>query len=153
MLAYLALWRGSTTDVWQLLDALWPERGERMKGTLQTLVWLLRRNLGKGVIASSAAGYTFDPAGQVWVDVEAFRQHLRAGRLEEAIRLYRGELLPGVTWAEFERPHLERQYLRALEELAGQHLSGGRVAEGVALFEWIVALDPLAETVYEKLIA
>lgn len=153
LLAYLALRRGSTTDVWQLLDALWPERGERMKATLQTLVWLLRRNLGKGVIANNATGYTFDPAGQVWVDVEAFRQHLRAGQLEEAIRLYRGELLPGVSWAECERPHLERQYLRALEELAGQHLSRGRVAEGVALLERIITLDPLAEAVYEKLVA
>ncbi|MEX2535208.1 MAG: BTAD domain-containing putative transcriptional regulator [Trueperaceae bacterium] len=152
LLGYLALRRGATVDPEQLIEALWPGRGSEMRPTMQTLIWLLRRSLHEYVIGTHPSGYTFDPNGLVWTDTEEFGHSLERARLEEAVALYRGELLPGVEWAQLERRHLENRYLQALEELADARYQQGQLEEGTRLLEKIVAIDPYAEETYRKLI-
>jgi ATP/maltotriose-dependent transcriptional regulator MalT/DNA-binding SARP family transcriptional activator len=153
LLAYLALRRGATVDAEQLIDALWPGRDNEMRPTMQTLIWSLRRNLHERVIVTHASGYTFDPDELVSVDVEEFGRHLREERFDQSIELYRGELLPGVEWAEMERRHLENRYLQALEDLADRRYQQGREGEAIELLERLVAVDPLAEEAVGKLVA
>jgi ATP/maltotriose-dependent transcriptional regulator MalT/DNA-binding SARP family transcriptional activator len=153
LLAYLALHRGATVGSEQLIEALWPGRDFEMRPTMQTLIWSLRRNLQERLIVTRSSGYTFDSDEQVWVDVEEFGRLLRAERFEESIALYRGELLPGVEWAELERRELENRYLRALEELADTRFKQGRREEAIELLERLVATDPLAEEAIGKLVA
>lgn len=153
LLAYLALRRGATVEPEQLIDALWPQRGNEMRPTMQTLVWLLRRNVHERLVVTRATGYAFDPDKLVWLDIEEFAQNLREKRFAESVEIYRGELLPGVDWADLERRHLENRFLHALEVLAEEHCEKGRSEEGIALYERIIAIDPLAEDAYRRLIA
>ncbi|MEX2542001.1 MAG: BTAD domain-containing putative transcriptional regulator [Trueperaceae bacterium] len=153
LLAYLAMRRGSTVDPAQLIDALWPDRGNEMRPTMQTLIWLLRRKLHERLVVTHTSGYAFDPDALVWVDVEEFSRSLRGERFEECISLYRGELLPGIEWADLERRHLENRFLHALERLADDRCEAGRSDEGIELYERIVAIDPLAENASRKLVA
>jgi ATP/maltotriose-dependent transcriptional regulator MalT/DNA-binding SARP family transcriptional activator len=153
LLAYLALRRGATLNPEQIAEALWPGSSEDMRPTLQTLVWQLRRALGSGIVLTYGGGYCFDPPYPVWTDVEAFGEKLRQGRLAEAVALYRGELLPGVDWAQLERQHLENRYLQALEDLAEQEAQRGNLEAAIALLERVIERDPLAEEAYQRLIA
>lgn len=153
LLAYLALHRGATLNPEHIAEALWPGSSQDMRPTLQTLVWQLRRALGSGIVLTYGGGYCFDPPYPVWTDAEAFGEKLRQGHLAEAVALYRGELLPGVEWAELERQHLENRYLQALEDLAEQEAGRGELEAAIALLERVIERDPLAEEAYRRLIA
>lgn len=153
LLAFLALRRGATVESSRICDALWPESSRDMRRNLQTLVWLLRRAIGEKVVVTRSRGYSFDPEGSVQVDVESFSAYLRAGELEAALDLYRGELLPDATWSALERRHMEQRYLRALEDLAASRLEQGSTREAIGLLESIITIDPLAEGSYRKIIA
>jgi TolB-like protein/DNA-binding SARP family transcriptional activator len=68
----------------------------------------------------------------VWCDAADFEEALDAGRLTDAVELYRGEMLDGFhivgapefeSWLEAERERLARRYMSALEKLADERES------------------------------
>src|SRR4051812_36737859 len=123
VLAWLALNPGSHARS-AVAARFWPEvLDESARASLRSALWSLRRQLGED--ANGALLATRDRVGLaegVWVDAcEAER--LRAeGRLDEALALADGELLPGFEdeWAFEARDEHRARTAALLEQLAAQ---------------------------------
>ena len=140
MLTYLALAPGHAASREFLLDLLWadldPTRGRH---ALRQTVWLLRRQLGDGAITG---GEELALARVIGSDRDDFLAAIEAGDPERAVRLYRGEFLPGLTmpgaqefehWADVERSRLRATFLRAAEMTARRAQAAGRFREVQAI--------------------
>ncbi len=78
-----------------LLALFWPEVDDaKARAALRRALHFLRRFLGDTTIVNRGDALGIDSTG-VWCDVVAFREAVVAGRLEEALELYRGDLLEG----------------------------------------------------------
>ncbi|MFT5434078.1 MAG: DNA-binding SARP family transcriptional activator, partial [Myxococcota bacterium] len=128
MLAYLIVARsGSLHRRDTILAMFWPEHGaERGRNALSKVIHHLRRALGPEAILTEG-----DQIGisreHVWCDVTAFEEALASGRTEDALALYRGDLLEGFHisgaaefdhWSEVERSRLRRSAVASAWELA-----------------------------------
>lgn len=130
LLAYLALARPRG---WQRRDALvatfWPESTqERARRALRDAIYVLRRELGEGVIEGRGSEEV-RLAPEIQVDVHAFEAALGAGDLEGALGWYRGDLLAAFhlndlpefgQWLDQERDRLRRLALQAARTLREQ---------------------------------
>ncbi|MGH3735048.1 MAG: BTAD domain-containing putative transcriptional regulator [Micromonosporaceae bacterium] len=169
VLTALALAAGEVVAADALADAVWWDGlpGDP-RGGLQNLVTRLRRLLGADVIKTSARGYSLGvSAGQVdavrFVRLVAAAGDARAAGdpetsrnlLAQALRLWRGEPLTGVTsevLRDREAPTLTERYLSAVEQrvdldLAAGH-SNGLASELMAL----TARHPLRESLWARLL-
>ncbi|MGH7539511.1 MAG: AfsR/SARP family transcriptional regulator, partial [Gemmatimonadota bacterium] len=98
LLAYLALARpGEHVRRDTLLALLWPEHdATRARHALRNTLYSLRRALGREVLRGRGKQDLAVSRKQLWCDAVAFREALAEGRREDALLLYRGELLPGM---------------------------------------------------------
>ncbi|WP_350279864.1 BTAD domain-containing putative transcriptional regulator [Kribbella sp. HUAS MG21] len=109
----------------RLIDDLWGSRPPRnATGTLQARISQLRTALDRAepgarrLVEHGPAGYTL--ATDV-VDSKLFEQHVRTGRLRDALAMWRGQPyadVPDHEFARADRDRLENLYLTAIEELA-----------------------------------
>lgn len=163
LLAALALSAGRSVPVDALAHAVWGENlPERVRGSLQTNVMRLRRALGEDSITRTADGYRLDVASER-VDVSRFLRLSGApqdaderNRLADAIALWRGEPLSGVsssTLREQHVPQLVERYLLAVERRTDLDLAAGSV-DGRVIGELrdLLARQPLRESLWERLI-
>lgn len=94
ILAYLAL-EGGTQARDRLAAMFWPDaEQERARASLRRTLSPLRTQLGEDVLVADTVS-VHPGKGTVVSDVERFRALLREGKLGEAARLYRGDLLAG----------------------------------------------------------
>jgi predicted ATPase/DNA-binding SARP family transcriptional activator len=111
-----------------LLGRLWPDSPQdRARHSLNQAVYGLRGSLGKdSVVSRGDDELGLDPAA-IWCDVRAFEAAVREGRGDEALELYRGELLPGFflsdafafeAWLEEARMRLRTDAVQAAWTLA-----------------------------------
>jgi predicted ATPase/DNA-binding SARP family transcriptional activator len=114
--------QGRPVSADRLIDDLWGTRPPRnASGTLQARVSQLRSTLdraepgARSLVQYGPAGYTL--AADV-VDSNIFEQHVRAGRLPEALALWRGQPYADHEFARATREHLEDLYVTALEQLS-----------------------------------
>jgi len=140
MLCYLLLYRHRPHRREALTDLLWPTgtAAQSPKYLRQTL-WQLRTVLETGtpsvdgsLLQVDLEWIGIDPQADVWLDVAAFErvctmvqgragQDLQASQaqaIQEALRLYRGDLLEGwdQDWCIFERERLRQMYLALVEK-------------------------------------
>jgi DNA-binding SARP family transcriptional activator len=127
----------------------WPDvLDESARASLRSALWSLRRELGDE--ANGALVATRERVGladDVWVDV-AEAERLRAeGRLEEALTLVEGELLPGFEdeWTFEAREEHQARTLELLEGLASAAETAGDLRRAVDLSRRAAALAPLSE--------
>jgi DNA-binding SARP family transcriptional activator len=154
LLAWLALNPGSHTRS-VVAARFWPDvLDESSRASLRSALWSLRRRLGDeangDLIASrDRVGLSED----VWVDVAEAERLRTAGRLEEALTLGDGELLPGLEdeWAYGARDEHRGWRVALLEELAMRAESDGDAKGAVALSRRAVALEPLSEEAHRSL--
>jgi DNA-binding SARP family transcriptional activator len=129
ILVYLALARPAGFQRRDRLLALfWPEHDERRaRDSLNTSLSYLRNSLGAGVVQARGAEEVGLDQARIRVDAVEFEAALEAGRLEEALELYRGDLLPGFhipaapefeRWLEAERGRLRVRAREAAWALA-----------------------------------
>jgi DNA-binding SARP family transcriptional activator len=114
--------QGRPVSADRLIDDLWGARPPRnATGTLQARVSQLRSALDRAepgarkLVQHGPAGYTL--AAEV-VDSNIFEQRVLAGRLREAVELWRGQPyadVPDHEFARAERDRLEMLYLTAIE--------------------------------------
>jgi DNA-binding SARP family transcriptional activator len=159
ILAYLLL-EGETQPRDRLATLLWPDSGEeRARAALRRTLSPLRAALGDEVLHADTLkiGIRSD---RVAVDVRRFRDLIRAGDLEEAVAVYRGDLLAGFSLkdsAQFDEWQLARQTelrdeLRtALARLASDATSATSRARAVVHVRRLVELDPLDELAHRSL--
>ena len=131
----LALATGHRLHREQLLEALWPDlEPEAASNNLRKTLHHARRAMSS-VAAAPVSYLRFEndllglaPAGQCWVDVDAFeraageaRRNRSAGAYRAALDYYRGDLLPEdryEDWTSTRRESLRQDRLRLLTELA-----------------------------------
>lgn len=165
LLAYLAFTAGQTHPRDKLASLLWADTppGAARNALRQTL-FVLRKALGPAKLAMlvvTGDGITL-PSETVRTDVAAFERAVRQGTpsaLEEAVGLYRGDLLAGVSaasasfedWLMSERERLRELALEALARLLAHQRTSGATAPAVQSALRLLALDPLQEAVHRTL--
>ncbi len=174
LLAYLAVERARPHRREALVGLLWPNFPESAARTsLRYALTSLRKALGDGQAQSPyllVAGETiqFNPAGDYWLDVQAFDDRLKPAsptedgyaRLEEAVALYRGSFLEGFglrdssafdEWSLLVREQLQRQATQALSRLAGWHGQSGHYEKACDFARQQIELEPWQEDAHRQL--
>src|SRR5512146_421983 len=139
LLAYLAIAGGEGYHRRDTLAAMfWPDLDQfAARRALRNTLYHLRVALGDGVIVARGDDAVSIDAAALTCDVSRLSDAVSAGRYEEAIECYRGELLAGIhiansgeafeAWLSRERLEVEALVMRALrglverEESAGNH--------------------------------
>ena len=163
LLAYLALPLGQAHPRDKLAALLWGDMQEaQARAGLRQTLYTLRKVLGDPeplrLVGETVA---LEPA-LVAADVRAFEQGIARGTreaLEEAVALYQGDLLEGLTlqeppfeeWLLAERLRLRELALEALARLLAQQRDAGALDEAVQTALRLAALDPLQEPVHRTL--
>jgi DNA-binding SARP family transcriptional activator/TolB-like protein/Flp pilus assembly protein TadD len=134
-----------------LLALFWPEQDtERSRNALSQAVHFLRRSLGAEALVATNGDALGLQGEDFWCDAIAFEEALNAGRLSEALDLYRGDLLEGfhVTdapefdrWLDAERARLAERYAKALETVAEEREAGEDYDGAIRLWRRLAARD------------
>lgn len=173
LLAYLLLQRHRSHPRELLAGLFWGDHSqERARSCLNTALWRLRRLLEPeaaegSFLLATLAEVGFNHESDYWLDVADFEAQtsqvtaipastMTAGdaqRLEEALRLYTGELLEGHydDWALRERERLRRLYLNSLAHLMGYYKHRHACQEALACGQRILDQDPLREEIHRDM--
>ena len=122
----------------QLMDALWPELDPAAaSANLRKALHFARAALGSDSLTAHDQTIALD-GEPLEVDAATFEAAARAGRVAEALELYRGDLLPDdrfEAWAEDYRERLRGRFHRVLRERAEALEREGDVAGAVEILE------------------
>jgi DNA-binding SARP family transcriptional activator len=175
LLCYLLLHRDRAHSRDVLADTLWGDHPTaRAKKYLRQALWQLQTVLKPlagstaGRLLHVAADHVAVKAGaELWVDVAAFEEAFarvedvpdrqldaeRAARLDEAVRLYRGELLGGYyqDWCLRERERLQGLYLAMLDKLMAYAESRRQYETAIGYGACALRCDPAREQTYQRL--
>lgn len=142
---------------------------------LRQALWTLQRALAdpandgtdQGVLLVESEWIGLQPGTDLWVDVVAFEQAFacirgRAGRdldaqsvqiMQEAVQLYRGDLLEGwyQDWCLLERQRLQGLFLGMLDRLMAYHESRGEYEAGLACGMTVLRYEIAHERTHRQL--
>jgi DNA-binding SARP family transcriptional activator len=174
LLAFLVLFRRvHAREV--LLDLFWGNNTEnRARKCLNTALWRLRKVIEPGgvpggtfLITTSMGKVGFNRLSNYRLDVAEFENHtqkaltkpyqeLTAGdarKLENALNLYKGNLLEGFydDWALRERERLYSLELRGLAHLLKYHRHRKDYEKALACGQKILDLDPMREEIHREM--
>lgn len=145
----------------RLLALFWPESDDqRARNALRQSLHFLRRSLGDEVVVARAEQEVGIDPRRVACDAVAFEEALARDRLEEALELYRGDLLPGFhvedapeleRWIDEKRAELSRRAVEAAHALSERQERRGALSTAVVWAGRRVALDPLSEPAVRRL--
>jgi DNA-binding SARP family transcriptional activator len=152
LLAVLLLHAGEIVSPTRLMTELWGEDppSTAAKG-IQGYVSSLRRILGADAIATRAHGYVLAPEH---LDAALFERLAAEGRYRDALALWRGEPLQGMTFeglAASEAERLGEQRLAVMERRIEADLGAGLDGELVAELQELVTAHPLRERLRAQL--
>ncbi|MFG1702449.1 BTAD domain-containing putative transcriptional regulator [Nonomuraea sp. M3C6] len=150
LLAMFLMNAGRPMTVERLRRLLWPrEGGDRSDSLVRGYVGELRRLVGKDVITTVSGSYVL-ALGDGQLDVDRFRLLVDKGAYEEALGLWRGEVLEdvdpeGERWLETRplREELEELRLLALERRVQADLDAGRHRELLAELRRLTKQHPM----------
>ncbi|MGI9629261.1 MAG: AfsR/SARP family transcriptional regulator, partial [Longimicrobiales bacterium] len=142
-----------------LLAMFWPEHDtDRGRNALSKVIHHLRRSLPVGAIVTQGDQIGVS-RGKLWCDVTAFERALEGGRAEEALTLYRGELLQGFHisgspdfdhWSDIERARLRRMAVASAWELASEAERAGDGARAIRFARQAVEWAPTDEPGFRR---
>ena len=139
-----------------LFELLWPDDPDPSKlgARLSVQLSVVRRILGGGVVADrDAVRLDLDA---VSLDLAQFQAAVTAGRLAEAIAIYRGPFLPEDAyepWADAPRHRSQAAYVVALGSLADEAAQRGDHAAVIDLAQRLLEADPYNSDGHRRLIA
>lgn len=154
LLAVLLLHANRVVSTDGLLEALWGDRPpEKAPKALQVYVSRLRKTLGPERILTASSGYRIavDPGE---LDLERFRTLVAAGKLDQALRLWRGDALADLVsepFAQSEVARLDELRLACLEQRIDADLASGEHAALVGELEQLVREHPFRERLRAQL--
>jgi DNA-binding SARP family transcriptional activator len=151
LLAYLAIARPRGLHRRDKLLALfWPELDEpHARNALSQALYVLRSALGEGAIVTQGDDEVGIGSDVVRSDVSEFEAALDAGRQQEALQLYRGDLLDGFfvssapdfeRWLESEWARLRQRASDGGWALARSKAKSGNVLEAERHARWAASL-------------
>jgi serine/threonine-protein kinase len=148
-----------------LLALLWPEQDQaHARAALNQALRFLRKELGGSIEAGILSRGTDEigiDTSTVWCDAMEFRSHMEASRYEDALALYRGNLLEGFfvdqadtfqEWLERERELLKLAAAKAARAIVGIHEQVGDLTPAVAAARRAVDLSEGDERVVRELL-
>ena len=146
--------RGPARGRESVVTLFWPHASrERGRSSLRVALHALRSHLGPDAIRSRGDDLVVDP-DILSCDALAFDDLLRERRLEEALTLYGGDLLPGLrprcaprfdAWLADRRLALRRRAAEAAWDLSEQSERAGRTIEAARWARRAAALSPDVE--------
>jgi predicted ATPase/DNA-binding SARP family transcriptional activator len=170
LLAYLVLRRDVPQQRQHLAFLFWPDAVEsQARNNLRQLLHQLRQAfpaIEHFLVADTqvlhwrpTAPFSFDVAefehALTLADAAMQRNDQRAlqATLEQADKLYRGELLPGCydEWILPERERLRQNHFQALEQLLRLFEAQGDIIVAIRCAQRLIGLDPLSEDLYRRL--
>ncbi|MGA8534624.1 MAG: AAA family ATPase [Candidatus Tumulicola sp.] len=160
-MAYLLLNRNAPIPRDFLAYVMWPDDEEesartKLRMSLYDLARILPPELAGSALIVDGDSVRLRPDLRLWLDVEEFdRLTADPERLEEAIELYRGDLLTALydEWVFPERERRRNAFLGALAHLVSQARRQRDFARGIARAQQILALDPWREDVVRQVMA
>ena len=139
-----------------LLALLWPELDqEHARAALRQALHVIRRSMTAGALLTEGDEKIAVDRDMFWCDAVAFEQLLDGGEEEEALALYRGDLLEGFhlsgclefeRWLEDERLRLKRLAAHATRSLVEQAEAQGDLAKAVEWARKATTIVPNDET-------
>ena len=163
LLSYLGLNAGQALSREKLYGLLWADREEaQARGSLRQSLAALRdafHSAGLDPLKSDRNSVTLDLAG-IEIDALDFaRLAADSASLDQAILLYRGELLAGIEpptpefehWLKPERQRLEDLAAKVVEQAAAADLPEATVNRALELGRQLIGRDRLREPVYRAL--
>lgn len=145
-----------------LVGLFWPDSDqEHARTSLRKAVHVLRRTLGEDAIVSRGDEEIDVDRSRVSCDVQSFEGLVRGNRFQEALELYRGDLLTGFfvedapefeQWLHSQRGQLRSAAGRAAYEAAEHLEKKGDYASAVRLAERSLQLSETDERTLRKLI-
>ena len=175
LLCYLLVHRNRPHPREALASLLWGDNTTgKSKKYLRQALWHLQHALESGpgvpggaVLFVENEWVQFNAEADLWLDVVAFEQAFAlaqgsAGRdlggpalsaLEEAVRIYRGDLLEGwyQDWCLFERERLQNIYFLMLDKLMSHCEATGDYEKGQTYGSLILRHDPARERTHRQL--
>jgi TolB-like protein/Flp pilus assembly protein TadD len=147
-----------------LLALLWPEATSgSARNSLSNMIFQIRSSLGREVFVASGDDEIGLAEGVLWCDAVAFEEALDDGREEEALDLYRGDLLAGFFvsgasaefdhWLDARRERLRGRAADAARVLTDRAEQAGSLREAIGWTRRTFALDPYGEPNARRLIA
>ena len=163
LLAYLTLAR---PHGFQLRDRLvglfWPELDqEHARTALRKLLHRLRQHVGDGfIIARGTESLSIDREA-LWCDALAFQEAIAEDRLQAALDLYQGELMPGFfvpgsgefgRWIEDERAYYKERAVSTAWELVERYAGEQALTNATQLARLVARLAPTDERMLRRVI-
>lgn len=146
-----------------LLGLFWPEADEpHARAALRKALHVVRQAVGDDVVLSRGDEQIGVAFNVVSCDAVAFQDLVRESRPDEALNLYRGDLLPGFfvddapefeRWLERERSRLRELAATAAQQLAERLESAQRLEEAVVAARTALALAGTDERALRRLLA
>jgi DNA-binding SARP family transcriptional activator len=160
VLAYLLMHRAAPVSRDYLAFLIWPDEEEgvartRLRSTVNDLLRVMPQP-GSDFIGSSAAELWWNPDVALSLDVDAFANASQdAARLEEAVALYRGDLLPELydEWLDGLRERFRNIYLTVLTQLVSSLRKRGDATRAIEMARKILEVDPWREDVVRRVVA
>ena len=155
LLAAIITFGGQDVPVSRLIEALWPEvEGDTAHGNFKKSIARLRKLIPvENLIHWQDGKISLNP-DLCWVDVLAFEQQAKQEDVR-AVGIYQGPLL-GLEeipfWAQSQRDLLRTTFVRLVNRHCDRVQAGERVDEAIRSLERAIAADPLAESLYQRLI-
>jgi DNA-binding SARP family transcriptional activator len=158
--------RARTRD--EVSALLWPDADTSLgRKYLRQALWQLQSALTARLLVLTPGWVRVDANADWWLDVDMFERAWEASRdvtsarltgrqahaLEEAVALYRGDLVEGSCsdWCLYERDRLQLTYLAMLEKLMGYCDAHHRYTQGIAYGHRILRHDPARESTHQQL--
>ena len=127
-----------------VIALFWPDYdADHARGALRQALRFIRRELGDGVLNGRTQEEIGFQEGTLWCDAASFEQACAAGRLADALLLYRGDFLDGFFvsgmspefeyWVDAQRTRLRNLAVEAAATLAQRCESEG---DGAAAIRW-----------------
>lgn len=162
LLAYLA---APSPGTWHRRDTVlglfWPEQDTaHARTSLRNALYVLRQALGDAAVLSRGDEEISLSVTEFQTDLAAVRVAMRGRMPEEALRLYRGELLPGLhaldsdgfqRWLDAERARLRLEVARAGVDWVAQLERDGRLEEAVRVARRVLEIHPDDEPAVRRL--
>jgi DNA-binding SARP family transcriptional activator len=160
LLAYLWLHRTAPVGREYLAFLLYPDDEEtaaraKLRATLSELPKILPKPLER-YVSSKAEKIAWNPDADFWLDVDAFAAAANdRRRLDEAIALYRGDLLPEVydEWLDVIRERHRNAFVRCLGERVSQARQNADLALAIETARKVLAIDPWREDMLRRIVA
>jgi DNA-binding SARP family transcriptional activator len=160
VLAYLLLNRAAAVSRDYLAFLIWPDDEEdsaraKLRATISDLQRVLPQP-ARDFVHVETDTLAWNPDVEVSLDVDAFVAASRdRSHLEEAIDLYRGDLLPELydEWLYAVRERYRNTYLTCLAELVSATRKKGDFGRAIEIARKVLAVDPWREDIVRRIMA